>query len=1140
MSRKTSSRNRGPIILAAAAAVAGFSATRAMAQDVLNYSSGSVTQNFSTLSNTGFAPGTSSGTQDIDSSQYGAGGAPMAGWYYYAATDNVYVVETSGGSTSTGGLYAYGTGGTVSAMGLQTTGGSGVETIGLELVNTSGSTLNSFTVSFDDATYHYGDTAGASKTLSFDYDVTSAGAANPSNIPTSGLNATGLNYTATNPTPDTFASAGAYENGINQTLESGTVFGSGGLNWQPNDVLWLEWAITSSTAQSPGIGISNFSFSASDTSAPSVTWNLTGGGNWNDTDADWVGNSTKYADGDNVTFANSITGDSVINVQAGGVAPESVTINNTTGHKYTFQGGSINGTGGLTNTAGTTVLAAANTYSGGTAINGGTVIADGDATLGSDSGPVTFGGGTLQAGAALSSSRSIIVNPGGGTFVTGGFASVTSGGATIGDQFNLTGTGGSLEVDGPINFSNTGALNIGSGTSFIVNSSQTVDQINSSNYDGKLIIEGTPRMNFGNTADTTATFASQAGTGEIDVTNGGTTTSFTTTGSPAITYTTYNTGVAITNASGTAGGVIDVPIKLNSNYSGSGFQKADVTNANPTCIGNFTVTLGGTSAGDGLTINGVISGNSDVNIANAQNDAGGGAGSLSLGAQETYTGTTLINTSGTVNLEVANTLPTTTDVIFGTVSGAEGHNTQIDLYANQQWDSLSSGEFGKNTDELIEDNSFNPVTLTISGAASPTNTFKGTLSDGIGQLALVMDGPGTDGLSSSTSTYSGGTTLNGGTLQITHDFNLGAEISPLTFNGGTLAFLGSNSTNPSDFVNSRSINITTNGGTVDVAPLTTYTIANTPTMTWSGNLTFTDTGTAQLTQTNATAIGTPLISVGSGATLTVAANAVLTVNGNVDPFTDNTGTQPSPNHVAIVNNGSLTVAQVNTTIAGITGTGSLTIGDGITQNTLKLADNGAPSNIGSLSILGNSVLDIGNNKLIIDYTAGNDPISTIQQWIKNGFVNGDEPGTSGPEIISSDIAADDALSGLSYGIGYADGADGVVAGLPSGEIEIMFTLLGDANLDGTVNAEDYTPFSHNIGQSGMYWDDGDFNYDGTVNSEDYTPFSHNIGQFASLASQTAGPLEAANGIASVPEPASISLLTLAGCGMLARRRRKQS
>ena len=109
--------------------------------------------------------------------------------------------------------------------------------------------------------------------------------------------------------------------------------------------------------------------------------------------------------------------------------------------------------------------------------------------------------------------------------------------------------------------------------------------------------------------------------------------------------------------------------------------------------------------------------------------------------------------------------------------------------------------------------------------------------------------------------------------------------------------------------------------------------------------------------------------------------------------------------------------------------------------------------------------------------------------------------------------------------------------MPSGTIEILFTLLGDANLDGTVNAEDFTLFSHNLGQSGN-WDDGDFNYDGTVNAEDFTLFSHNLGQSATLAAQ-AGVLEAGNGIslANVPEPASMGVAATAGFGLLARRRR---
>ena len=139
-------------------------------------------------------------------------------------------------------------------------------------------------------------------------------------------------------------------------------------------------------------------------------------------------------------------------------------------------------------------------------------------------------------------------------------------------------------------------------------------------------------------------------------------------------------------------------------------------------------------------------------------------------------------------------------------------------------------------------------------------------------------------------------------------------------------------------------------------------------------------------------------------------------------------------------------------------------------------------------------------------------IASIAAWIKNGYY-----GLAGPSIISGAVATEDAASGNSYGLGYADGADGVVAGLPVGNIEIMYTLLGDANLDGTVNAEDFTPFSQNLGQNGM-WDDGDFNYDGTVNAEDFTLFSHNLGQ--SVVSNTAITTSSST-LSSASHPAKI-------------------
>jgi hypothetical protein len=103
-----------------------------------------------------------------------------------------------------------------------------------------------------------------------------------------------------------------------------------------------------------------------------------------------------------------------------------------------------------------------------------------------------------------------------------------------------------------------------------------------------------------------------------------------------------------------------------------------------------------------------------------------------------------------------------------------------------------------------------------------------------------------------------------------------------------------------------------------------------------------------------------------------------------------------------------------------------------------------------------------------------------------------------------------------------------------------WSLLGDANLDGTVNSEDFSPFASNLGASPRVWDNGDFNYDGTVNSEDFSPFAHNLGQTASLAA-AAGILEPANNglsLVNVPEPGSIGLLALSGVCALRRRRRK--
>ncbi len=292
---------------------------------------------------------------------------------------------------------------------------------------------------------------------------------------------------------------------------------------------------------------------------------------------------------------------------------------------------------------------------------------------------------------------------------------------------------------------------------------------------------------------------------------------------------------------------------------------------------------------------------------------------------------------------------------------------------------------------------------------------------------------------------------------------------------------------------------------------------------------------------------------GSGNTNGLGGSAIATISANSLTVEQDSPASGQQGGYAYVNlgGGTLSVGNANTNngiltlsgsgaakIGGINGTGSLTIGDGSTSTILQLANNSDGSSQSALTINSGSMLDITNNHLLMNYGSNTDPVSTIESYLKTGYNHG---AWNGVGINSSTAAANHG-----YGLGFADGADGVVTGLSSGQIEVAYTLLGDANLDGIVSGDDFTILASNLGKSVTAWDKGDFNYDGVVSGDDFTALVSNLGKKANGADvvlpasdfAAIDAFAAANGLmADVPEPGSVTLLGFAGLGILMRRRR---
>ena len=234
-------------------------------------------------------------------------------------------------------------------------------------------------------------------------------------------------------------------------------------------------------------------------------------------------------------------------------------------------------------------------------------------------------------------------------------------------------------------------------------------------------------------------------------------------------------------------------------------------------------------------------------------------------------------------------------------SGLQTFNVGLVLAASQTWSTTSPGGLTFNTINLT--NGSAAQTLTISGTGATTVT--GAIADGgTGAGAIAMTGTGQLVLSGG-NTYSGGTTISSGIVEVDTDTALGA--GGLTINGGTInagggsRTLSNNITTGGDFTIGGSTNLTLNGTlnlggatrTITVNNSATTTIAGAITQPWYSSLVKSGSGTLVLSGNNSYTGPTTVnagtlvlannnaLGTGSAWGQTVASGATLALQGGI-------------------------------------------------------------------------------------------------------------------------------------------------------------------------------------------------------------------------------------------------------------------
>jgi autotransporter-associated beta strand protein len=712
----------------------------------------------------------------------------------------------------------------------------------------------------------------------------------------------------------------------------------------------------------------------------------------------------------------------------------------------------LNGTGSLTLSGNVNNASARTEFA---TVNSGTLILA-DTYAGSASGAnwgilVTMAGGTLDLNTANAINNDDYSAHGNAAFVlTSGTLNNTSGTALTETTNPVVGINGNFSF-GTVGGTGTNSLNLGTGN-VILSTSPTITLL------------GSGTLTLGGPINSTANGITEAGpsTGILNLSGANTAYSGVTT----LNGGTLQLGNA--NAIGTGaltinGGTLDSSVANlvnagnNAQNWNASFGFAGTQNLN---LGTGAVTLGAsptvTVTSGTLTVGGGIGGAS-YSITKA------GPGTLVLNGSSTYGGGTTIS---------AGTLQVGNSYALGGTTGSLTDNSTLNLNGN----SVTIGAFSGSG--IVTSTAAGAITFTV-GASSNT-TFSGVIQNGSAtSVALTDQGSGTLTLTGS-NTYTGGTTISNGTLQLGNGSSSNGYVNGNITDNATLAFSNPNSQSYGGSISGGGAVTKTGAGTLTLAGANSYngaTNINAGTLNLSG--TYSGTGASTVSAATLNITGS---SSSSSATYAINGGGTLTGTGFI--------------------NGGVTVAggtnaATQGTISMLNGTGgTLTLGGGLT--------------------LGSTV---SGSSAILNFAEGTSYTNLLQLGASALTVN-----TGGAVINLTNLGG--IASGQIYnlidgsGLGLATGSGTSVDGLTIGTMPSIFGVSGYSLTVSSTAVQLST--SGQAAPSTAYWTGTVGGNGGTLASQ----WTGNNGTIGNFTTDSAGTM----GVTALPAATTNVIFSAAGAG----------